>query len=117
MAISTQVAAAYQTCVFTAFSLVPTNCLMRRCCLIHLKNGSPCQRLLHSVAIVSAGSVVLLIRKTQKDECFARLRVFEADMPQMIWTVLGRIETIEHHPLIADHAGIALRRRGVPAPA
>ena len=31
-------------CVFTAFSVVPKNDLMRRCCLIHLKNNSICQR-------------------------------------------------------------------------
>jgi adenosylhomocysteinase len=57
-------ATAHQICVFTAFSLVPRKRLMRRCCLIHLKNSSTCQRLLYSAAIVSAGSVVLLVRKT-----------------------------------------------------
>src|SRR5665647_2309486 len=44
MAISTYVATAHQICVFTAFSLVPRKRLMRRCCLIHLKNSSTCQR-------------------------------------------------------------------------
>ncbi len=37
---------ATQICVFTAFFLAPTNFLMRKCCLIHLKNNSTCQRLL-----------------------------------------------------------------------
>ena len=32
---------------------------MRRCCLIHLKNNSTCQRLLYSAAIVSAGNAVV----------------------------------------------------------
>lgn len=40
MPISTQVATAHQTCVLTAFSLLPMKRLMRRCCLIHLKNSS-----------------------------------------------------------------------------
>ena len=39
---------AIQICVFTAFSLVPRNALMRRCCLIHLKNSSTCQRCRYS---------------------------------------------------------------------
>lgn len=52
------------TCVFTAFSLVPRNFLMRRCCLIHLKNSSTCQRCLYSAQIVRAESAVLLVRKT-----------------------------------------------------
>jgi hypothetical protein len=30
---------AIQICVFTAFSEVPKNALMRRCCLIHLKKS------------------------------------------------------------------------------
>src|SRR5450759_4300736 len=30
---------AIQICVFTAFGVVPKNALMRRCCLIHLKNS------------------------------------------------------------------------------
>ena len=33
-------------CVLTAFSLVPKKALMRRCCLIHLKNSSTCHRCL-----------------------------------------------------------------------
>ena len=64
MAIRTYVDTAHQICVFTAFSLVPRNRLIRRCCLIHLKNNSTCQRLLYSAAIVSAGKVVLLVKKT-----------------------------------------------------
>lgn len=42
---------AIQICVFTAFSLVPKNTLMRKCCLIHLKNNSTCQRWRYKSAI------------------------------------------------------------------
>ena len=44
MAIRTYVPMAIQICVFTAFSLVPKNFVMRRCCLIHLKNNFSYQR-------------------------------------------------------------------------
>jgi len=44
IATSTWVLIAIQTCVFTAFSLVPQNALIRRFCLIHLKNSLTCQR-------------------------------------------------------------------------
>jgi transcriptional regulator GlxA family with amidase domain len=45
---------AIQICVFTAFSLVPRNALMRKCCLIHLKNSSTChlRRLSHDASHV-----------------------------------------------------------------
>jgi len=39
--------------------------LIRRCCLIHLKNSSTCQRLVYNAAMVRAGTVVLLVRKTR----------------------------------------------------
>ncbi len=41
---------AIQIWVFTALVLLPTKALMRRFCLIHLKNSSTCQRLLYSDA-------------------------------------------------------------------
>ena len=56
-------ATAHHTCVFTAFSLLPMKCLMRKCCLIHLKNSSTCQRLLYSAQMVNAGNALLLVRK------------------------------------------------------
>ncbi len=34
---------AIQICVFTAFSLVPKNCVMRRCGVIHVKHNSSCE--------------------------------------------------------------------------
>jgi hypothetical protein len=37
---------------------------MRRCCLIHLKNSCTCQRHRYKAAIVTAGSVKLLVRNT-----------------------------------------------------
>src|ERR1035438_10548094 len=46
---------AIQICVFTAFSLVPRKRLMRKCCLIHLKNNSTCQRLLYRAAMINGG--------------------------------------------------------------
>jgi hypothetical protein len=55
MAIKTYVLTAIQICVFTAVSLVPRNFLMRRCCLIHLKNNSTCQRWRYSAATISGG--------------------------------------------------------------
>jgi len=44
MAINRYVDMAIKICVFTTFSLVPKKTLMRKCCLIHLKNNSTCQR-------------------------------------------------------------------------
>ena len=55
---------ATQICVFTAFSLVAINRLIRRCCLIHLKNNSTCQRLLYKAAMVNAGNGMLLVKNT-----------------------------------------------------
>ena len=52
----------------------------------------------------------------QEDQRFARLRVFEANAPQMLWIGLGRIEASEHDPLVADHASIALRGCRIDAP-
>ena len=66
MAISTQVATAIPLCVFTAFSLVPKNALMRKCCLIQLKNSSTCQRSRYSSPTVSGGSAVLLVRNVMR---------------------------------------------------
>ena len=36
---------------------------MRRCCLIHLKNSSTCQRDLYRSAMVRAGNAKLFVRK------------------------------------------------------
>ncbi len=38
---------------------------MPRCCLIHLKNNSTCQRALYSVQIVVAGGPKRLVRNTK----------------------------------------------------
>jgi len=46
---------------------------MRKCCLIHLKKSSTCQRLLYNAAIVSAGKVVLFVRKIN---CFNIAQAF-----------------------------------------
>ena len=53
---------AIQIWVLTALAEVPMNRLIRRCCLIHLKNSSTCQRLLYVRAMVSAGRTKLLVR-------------------------------------------------------
>ena len=53
-------------CVFTAFSLVPKNTLMRKCCLIHLKNNSTCQRWRYRSAINSGFKMKLLVRNASR---------------------------------------------------
>ena len=63
MATSTYTDTAIQIWLLTAFSEVPKNDLIRRCCLIHLKNSSTCQRYRYSSATVSAGIAKLLVRK------------------------------------------------------
>ena len=42
----TQTDKAIQIWVLTAFSDVPKNRLIRKCCVTHLKNNSTCQRFL-----------------------------------------------------------------------
>ena len=66
MAINSYVEMAIQIFVFTAFSLVPKNTLMRKCCLIHLKNNSTCQRWRYRSAINSGFKVKLLVRNTSR---------------------------------------------------
>ena len=46
----------------------------------------------------------------------ARLGVLEANASQMFRIGLGRVVTIEHHTLIADHAAVALSGARVHAP-
>jgi hypothetical protein len=47
---------AIQICAFTALPALPKMASMRRGCLVHLQNGSTCQRILPSVQVVSAGN-------------------------------------------------------------
>lgn len=47
--------------VYTAFSLVPQNDFIFKCCLIHLKNNSTCHRALYMSAISCAVNVKLLV--------------------------------------------------------
>ena len=56
IATSTYTETAFHIWVFTAFSEVLKNDLIRRCCLIHLKNSSTCHRWRYSSATVSAGT-------------------------------------------------------------
>ena len=63
MATSTYTETAVQICALTAFSEVPKNFLMRKCCLIHLKNNSTCQRALYKAQIVAAGGANRLVKK------------------------------------------------------
>ena len=46
---------AIHTWLFTAFSDVPKNRLIRRCCLIHLKKSSTDHRLLYNAQTLRAG--------------------------------------------------------------
>src|SRR3546814_5344170 len=66
MAISTYVQTAIQICVLTAFSLVPRNVLIRKCCLIHLKNSSTCQRCRYKSAINVGSSAKLLVKNVMR---------------------------------------------------
>jgi hypothetical protein len=79
MATSTYTEAAVQICALTAFSEVLKNFLMRRYCLIHVKNNSTCQRALYKAQIVAAGGTKQL---GQEDERLAGLGILEADAPQ-----------------------------------
>jgi hypothetical protein len=47
-------------CVFTAFSEVPKNALIRRCCLIHLKKSSTCQRQRYQIGDAQSGQSELV---------------------------------------------------------
>ena len=64
-AISLYVQTAIQICVFTAVSLVPRNALMCRCCLIHLKSSSTCQRCRSMV--VASNAYTVASRSTAND--------------------------------------------------
>src|ERR1700693_4399800 len=63
MATRTYTEQAIQICDLTAFSEVPKKALIRRCCLIHLKKSSTCQRQRYSSVIVNAGKTKLLVRR------------------------------------------------------
>ena len=58
MATKTYTASAIQIWVFTAFSEVPKKRLMRRCCLIHLKNSSTYQRERYNSQMVRGAKVI-----------------------------------------------------------
>ncbi len=64
MATGTYTETATHVCVFTAFSVVPKNDLIRRCCLIHSKNSSTRHRQRWRSAMVDADNEKLLVRKT-----------------------------------------------------
>ena len=52
----------------------------------------------------------------QKHQPFARVRILEANAPQMFRIISRGIEAIERNALIADHATVALAGRGVHPP-
>jgi len=58
MTTNTYTETAIQIWVFTAFSEVPKNRLMRRCCLIHLKNNSTCHRDRYNSQMVKGARVI-----------------------------------------------------------
>ncbi len=96
-------ATAHQICVLTAFSLLPMKRLIRRCCLIHLKNHSTCQQILYSAAISSVQAGPCCWSGTPH---FADLRVFEADMSQFARDSPARCRNRrERCALISDDAG------------
>ena len=57
---------AIHICVLTVFSLVPKNTLIRKCCLIHLKNNSTCQRWRYKSATNSGFKAKLLVKNTKR---------------------------------------------------
>ena len=99
MATSTHTDAATRICDFTAFTEVPWNFLMRRCCLIHLKNNSTRRRALHSSQMVVGGGPNRLVGKNQRLLCVG---VFEANAAQVARAMLVTVETRQGHRLIAD---------------
>ncbi len=105
-------ATAHQLCVFAAFSLVPRKRLMRRCCF-----DPPEEPLDLPAALVERadrqrrqGRVV-----GQEDQRLARLGVLEPNTPQVLGVLPGGVVAVEHHLLIADHAGAAIDGRRVDA--
>ena len=75
---------------------------MRKCCSIHLKNSSTCQRLLYSSAMVSADSCVLLVRNTS---FLPRSRSFITNALQCVRVFVAAVGATKPDSLIADHAG------------
>ena len=74
---------------------------MRRCCLIHLKNNSICQRDLYSAAIVVAGNGKSLVRNTNRLSLF----VVVANATQRLRDSLERVVGFQDDRLIALDAG------------
>ena len=66
MATSTYTDTATQAYLFTAFSEVQENPVMRRCCLIQRMNNSMCLRARYELAMVSARSRKWLVRKASR---------------------------------------------------
>src|ERR1019366_1262079 len=102
MATSTLTETAIQICDLTAFSEVPKKALIRRCCLIHLKKSSTCQRQRYSSVIVSAGKAKLLVRKMRVlavSGSLKRMRVAALDLEVRLATgheeAAGLVEAIE----------------------
>ena len=78
---------------------------MRRCCLIHLKNSSTCQRQRYSSVMVNAGKTKLLVRKIS---VLVVLRVLEADAAQWRLEIARGELAGEDNRLIADEPGTAI---------
>ena len=60
---------ATQICILTAFSVVPQNFLILRCCFSHLKNSSICQRFLQSSATNEEEICVAFVRNANSLPC------------------------------------------------
>src|SRR6516165_9035417 len=96
---------AIQIWVFTAFSEVPKNALMRRCCLIHLKNNSTCQRRFVKFGDGEGvgGEIV-----GEEHQPLTGLRIIELDPAQRTVETLARIEAGQENCLIAHQPGRAI---------
>ncbi len=111
IATSTETETAISICVLTAFSVVPKNALIRRCCLIHLKNNSSASE------TVELGDGEGGQREVvgEKDQSLAGLGILQPDTSQRRGEALVRVEAGERDGLVADEAGASVDRMRVSA--
>jgi hypothetical protein len=87
------VAPAHLTCVFTAFSLLPRKCLIRKCCQI-----DPLEKSFDlPTALVERANRQRRQRRVvgQADQRLARLRVLEFEAMQKLGVVANRVVAIQ----------------------
>lgn len=102
-----------QSWVWTALAEVPKKRLILRCCLIHLKKNSICQR------AVELGDREGRQREVvgEHDHVLARLGVPRSHTPELARVRLGRLGDGEPDRLVADESGRAVDGPGVESAA